>query len=51
MAWLQLGIILAFIFLGARLGSISIGFAGAVGVVVLTLGLGLSPGIIRSMSS
>ncbi|MFK0572950.1 anaerobic C4-dicarboxylate transporter [Endozoicomonas sp.] len=46
MTWLQLGIVLAFIFLGARLGSIGIGFAGAVGVVVLTLGLGLNPGAI-----
>ncbi|WP_422448931.1 MULTISPECIES: anaerobic C4-dicarboxylate transporter [unclassified Endozoicomonas] len=46
MTWLQLIIVLAFIFLGARLGSIGIGFAGAVGVVVLTLGLGMNPGTI-----
>ncbi|WP_066014457.1 anaerobic C4-dicarboxylate transporter [Endozoicomonas atrinae] len=46
MTGLQLIIVLAFIFLGARLGSIGIGFAGAVGVVVLTLGLGMSPGTI-----
>ncbi|WP_257296752.1 anaerobic C4-dicarboxylate transporter family protein [Endozoicomonas sp. YOMI1] len=38
MTWLQLIIVLAFIFLGVRLGSIGIGFAGTVGVVVLTLG-------------
>ncbi len=46
MIWLQLAVVLAFIFLGARLGSIGIGFAGAVGVGVLTLGLGMTPGSI-----
>ncbi|OED47243.1 C4-dicarboxylate ABC transporter [Endozoicomonas sp. (ex Bugula neritina AB1)] len=46
MVWLQLGVVLAFIFLGARLGSIGIGFAGAVGVGVLTLGFGMEPGSI-----
>ena len=42
MTWLQLSSVLAFIFMGARLDSI--GFAGAAGVAVLTLGLG--PGTI-----
>ena len=44
MVWLQLAVVLAFIFLGARLGSIGIGFAGGVGVLVLSLGLGMNPG-------
>ena len=44
MVWLQLAVVLAFIFLGARLGSIGIGFAGAIGVGVLTLGFGMTPG-------
>ena len=44
MVWLQLAVVLAFIFFGARLGSIGIGFAGAVGVGVLTLGFGMAPG-------
>ncbi len=44
MVWLQLAVVLAFIFLGARLGSIGIGFAGGVGVLVLSLGLGMAPG-------
>ncbi len=46
MVWLQLGVVLAFIYLGARLGSIGIGFAGAVGVGVLSLVFGLEPGSI-----
>ena len=46
MVWLELCVVLAFIYLGARLGSIGIGFAGAAGVIVLTLGFGLSPGAI-----
>ena len=46
MVWLQLSVVLAFIFLGARIGSIGIGFAGAVGVGVLTLGFGMTPGSI-----
>jgi anaerobic C4-dicarboxylate transporter DcuA len=35
---------LGFIFLGARLGSIGIGFAGGLGVLVLALVFGLKPG-------
>ena len=41
---LELAIVLAFIWIGARLGSIGIGFAGGAGVVVLTLGFGVQPG-------
>ena len=41
---LELAIVLAFIWLGARLGSIGIGFAGGAGVAVLSLGFGLKPG-------
>jgi anaerobic C4-dicarboxylate transporter DcuA len=43
---LELIIVLFFIWLGARLGSIGIGFAGGFGVVVLSLGFGLAPGSI-----
>lgn len=46
MVWLQLAVVLGAIFLGARIGSIGIGFAGGVGVLVLTLGLGMEPGSI-----
>ncbi|MGH0029867.1 MAG: anaerobic C4-dicarboxylate transporter [Myxococcota bacterium] len=40
----ELLVVLFFIWLGARLGSIGIGFAGGVGVAVLALGFGLAPG-------
>lgn len=43
MIWVQLLVVLAAIFLGARLGSIAIGFAGGLGVLVLAL-LGVTPG-------
>jgi len=43
MVFLQLAIVLAAIFLGARLGSIGIGFAGGLGVLVLAL-MGVRPG-------
>ena len=46
MLWVQLAVVLGAIFLGARLGSIGVGFAGGMGVLVLTLGLGLEPGSI-----
>ncbi|WP_062260348.1 anaerobic C4-dicarboxylate transporter [Endozoicomonas arenosclerae] len=46
MLWVQLAVVLGAIFLGARLGSIGVGFAGGMGVLVLTLGLGLEPGAI-----
>jgi anaerobic C4-dicarboxylate transporter DcuA len=41
---LELLVVLLFIYLGARLGSIGIGFAGGLGVLVLALGFGLAPG-------
>ena len=45
--WLiELLVVLFFIWLGARLGSIGIGFAGGFGVLVLALGFGLKPGSI-----
>ncbi|MCL2298301.1 MAG: anaerobic C4-dicarboxylate transporter [Proteobacteria bacterium] len=45
MVILQLAIVLAAIFLGARLGSIGIGYAGGLGVLVLAL-MGVKPGSI-----
>ena len=41
---IELLVVLAFIWLGARLGSIGIGFAGGFGVLILTLIFGLKPG-------
>lgn len=43
MIWVQLAVVLAAIVLGARLGSIGIGFAGGLGVLVLAM-LGVKPG-------
>ena len=43
---IELIVVLVFIFLGARLGSIGIGFAGGFGVLVLALVFGLEPGSI-----
>ncbi|GAB7197175.1 MULTISPECIES: anaerobic C4-dicarboxylate transporter [Dickeya] len=43
---LELFIVLLAIYLGARLGGIGIGFAGGLGVLVLTLGLHIKPGAI-----
>ncbi|GLP95706.1 anaerobic C4-dicarboxylate transporter [Paraferrimonas sedimenticola] len=40
----ELAVLLFFIYLGSRLGSIGIGLAGGAGVLVLTLGLGMTPG-------
>lgn len=37
MIWLQLATVLLFIFIGARLGGIGIGYAGGAGVIVLAL--------------
>lgn len=45
MIWVQLLTVLLFIYLGARLGGIAIGFMGGMGVVALAL-LGLKPGAI-----
>lgn len=41
---LQLLVVLAAIYIGARLGSIAIGYAGGLGVLVLCLLLGMAPG-------
>jgi len=41
---IELFVVLFFIWLGARMGSIGIGFAGGFGVLVLSLGFGLEPG-------
>jgi anaerobic C4-dicarboxylate transporter DcuA len=46
MIGLELLIVFGAIFLGARMGGIGIGYAGGLGVVALTLGLGMSPGSI-----
>ena len=43
---MELFIVLLFIWLGARLGSIGIGFAGGFGVLVLAVGFGVKPGAI-----
>ncbi|MCX8958308.1 anaerobic C4-dicarboxylate transporter [Erwinia psidii] len=42
----QLIIVLAAIYLGARLGGIGIGFAGGMGTLILTLGFQIKPGAI-----
>ena len=42
----ELLVVLFFIWLGARLGSIGIGFAGGFGVLVLGVVFGLKPGSI-----
>lgn len=46
MLWLEVIVVLGAIYFGARLGSIGIGYAGGLGVLVLTLGLGLKLGSI-----
>lgn len=43
---LEILVVLGAIFIGARFGSIGIGYAGGLGVLVLTLGFGLEPGSI-----
>jgi anaerobic C4-dicarboxylate transporter DcuA len=42
--WVELLVVLAFIFLGSKLGGIGIGYAGGAGVVVLTMIFGLKAG-------
>ena len=44
MIWIELIIVLFFIFLGSKMGSIGIGYAGGAGVVVLTMVFGLKAG-------
>ncbi|BES86342.1 anaerobic C4-dicarboxylate transporter [Pectobacterium araliae] len=46
MLGLELLIVLLAIYLGARLGGIGIGFAGGLGVLILTLGFQIKPGVI-----
>ena len=46
MLGLEIAVVLGCIFLGARLGGIGIGFAGGLGVLILTLGFGMTPGSI-----
>lgn len=41
MVWVELLVVLLFIFLGARIGGIGIGLAGGAGVIALSLGLGV----------
>ena len=48
---IELLVVLVFIFLGARLGSIGIGFAGGLGVLVLVLVFGLNRAIYPSTLS
>lgn len=43
---LELAVVLIAIFIGARLGSIAIGYAGGLGVLVLCLLLGMKPGTV-----
>lgn len=44
MLWIELLIVVMAIYLGSRLGGIGIGFAGGMGVLMLTLGCQLKPG-------
>ncbi|MBN2964982.1 anaerobic C4-dicarboxylate transporter [Sulfurospirillum sp. T05] len=46
MLWLEVIVVLGAIYFGARLGSIGIGYAGGIGILVLTLGMGLKLGSI-----
>ncbi|MCU7987873.1 anaerobic C4-dicarboxylate transporter [Shewanella sp. SW24] len=41
---LEIIIVLGAIYLGARMGSMGVGFAGGAGVLILTAGMGLKPG-------
>ncbi|MGL6122232.1 MAG: anaerobic C4-dicarboxylate transporter [Shewanella sp.] len=44
MVILEILVVLGAIYLGARMGSMGVGFAGGVGVLILTVGMGLKPG-------
>lgn len=46
MVILELIVLLGAIFVGIRLGGIAIGYAGGLGVVILSLVLGMKPGSI-----
>lgn len=49
MIWVELAIVLLFIFIGARIGGIGIGLAGGAGVIALAYRL--NKPLFRSMSS
>lgn len=42
--WLQLLIVLAALFYGARKGGMTLGLVGGIGLVILVFGFGLAPG-------
>lgn len=42
--WLQLILVLACLFYGARKGGMALGLLGGVGLIVLVFGFGLKPG-------
>ncbi len=46
MILIELLVVLGAIYLGARIGSIGVGLAGGIGVLILTVGMGLKPGSI-----
>lgn len=46
--WLQLILVLACLFYGARKGGMALGLLGGVGLIVLVFGFGLKPGKPRS---
>ena len=50
MIGIELLVVLAAIYLGARIGSIGIGFAGGLGVLVLTWGLGSPTPVPQSLA-
>lgn len=43
---LQVIVLLGSIYLGVRIGGMGIGYAGALGVLILSLGLGMTPGTV-----
>ena len=46
MIWLELFCVLLALYIGSRLGGVAIGFAGGLGVAVLTLGFDLPAGTV-----
>ena len=44
MIWIQLGVTLAALYFGSRIGGVGMGITGGLGVVILCFGFGLSPG-------
>jgi anaerobic C4-dicarboxylate transporter DcuA len=43
MLWVELAVVLAMIFIGARLGGVGLGMMGGLGVAILSFGFGLRP--------